>query len=545
MSQRSAPSISSSTGRQIAALQDEARLIQSDAAGAGEDVGGDAFMAAGEGDHKEDDKDDDADQAASATAHQDHHPLNSYIRGGERPARDVQRDIEQGIMDSLTDPYLPSNAGDQSVHRYPPSLNLPKVYSVKGKAKKARSSSHSADSDEEVRRIVAKDLEEGRPITPEPTKIEDLFSLFEQLTPTSRKTALGRLLPVAKGPNHAESDSETPQAQDNPYRRPVAKAPPPTSTPSSSKHKLSPQGLPSLKKIRHQAPLLGRSDSEPSLIRGRPFQPKAKSTATVDLPSLVVINKLRNSMYVPLWHFTQEGIVEGRARDAHVVHTTTPTIAQLLDSSGPNAQLGQHKKQDPAMSYAEMSSAFKAFDKSMEKVVAEAKGEVKEWLQIEKDAWVDMWSSVRDHPLIGKSGGWAILARYVDLLRHDYYDAPYGYRLDPATWQSDIMARVKMFLDFNSIIEASSSSSGAHQAGHGGNQQASSSSGKSAQKKNKAQGGKQPFSSGASTSPDGLGACFVCGSRVRHNINDCNRVPEGRETAHAKRDASRKLIRAS
>ncbi|CAD6889706.1 unnamed protein product [Tilletia caries] len=360
MSQRSVPSISSSTGRQMAALQDEARLIQSDAAGAGEDLGGDALMAAGEDDHPGDDKDD-ADQAASATALQDHQPLNTYIRGGERPARDVQRDIEQGIMDSLTDPYLPSNAGDQSVHRYPPSLNLPKV-------------------------------------------------------------ALGRLLPVAKGPNHAGSDSET--AQDNPYRRPVTKAPPPTSTPSSSKHKLSPQGLPSLKKIRHQAPLLGRSDSEPSLIRGRPFQPKAKSTATVDLPSLVVINKLRNSMYVPLWHFTQEGIVEGRARDAHVVHTTTPTIAQLLDSSGPNAQLGQHKKQDLAMSYAEMSSAFKAFDKSMEKVVAEAKGEVKEWLQIEKDAWVDMWSSVRDHPLIGKSGGWAILARYVDLLRHDYYDAP-------------------------------------------------------------------------------------------------------------------------
>ncbi|KAE8241335.1 hypothetical protein A4X03_0g8172 [Tilletia caries] len=197
------------------------------------------------------------------------------------------------------------------------------------------------------------------------------------------------------------------------------------------------------------------------------------------------------------------------------------------------------------MSYAEMSSAFKAFDKSMEKVVAEAKGEVKEWLQIEKDAWVDMWSSVRDHPLIGKSGGWAILARYVDLLRHDYYDAPYGYRLDPATWQPDIMARVKMFLDFNSIIEASSSSSGGHQTGHGGNQQASSSSGKTSQKKSKAQGRKQPFSSGASTSPDGLGACFVCGSRVLHNINDCNRVPEGRETAHAKRDASRKLIRAS
>ncbi|CAD6939579.1 unnamed protein product, partial [Tilletia laevis] len=110
------------------------------------------------------DDNDDADQAASATAHQDQQPLNSYIRGGERPARDVQRDIEQGILDSLTDPYLPSNAGDQSVHRYPPSLNLPKVYS---------------------------DLDEGRPITPEPTKIEDLFSLFEQLTPTSRKVALG------------------------------------------------------------------------------------------------------------------------------------------------------------------------------------------------------------------------------------------------------------------------------------------------------------------------------------------------------------------
>ncbi|CAD6885703.1 unnamed protein product, partial [Tilletia caries] len=104
-----------STGRQMAALQDEARLIQSDAAGAGEDVGDDAVMAAGEGVHPEDDNDD-ADQAASATAHQDQQPLNSYIRGGERPARDVQRDIEQGIMDSLTDPYLPSNAGDQSIH---------------------------------------------------------------------------------------------------------------------------------------------------------------------------------------------------------------------------------------------------------------------------------------------------------------------------------------------------------------------------------------------------------------------------------------------
>ncbi|CAD6983417.1 unnamed protein product [Tilletia controversa] len=152
------------------------------------------------------------------------------------------------------------------------------------------------------------------------------------------------------------------------------------------------------------------------------------------------------------------------------------------------------------MTYREMSAAFNTFIKTMEKVVHEASGEEKEWLGIEKDAWVEMWTMIRDHEFIAKPNGWSILALYVDFLRHDYYDAPYGSRLDPSCWQKDIMAKIRAQFEFGGILSASSSSA-AQSAASGINiigQASSSSSSRSQRKKERGAQGAQPFQQGPS-----------------------------------------------
>ncbi|CAD6891927.1 unnamed protein product [Tilletia caries] len=452
-------------------LQAQARLVDNSAAGAGADVVEDDLLSAD--DHAEGAPDDNRAPVANEEIAQDDFQRDLDERARRRVPdyanldleEDVRqffktcddpgtlahkRRVEDGLRGALQDPFAEPRQGPFPQH--PEQRKITKTYSSKGKSRRLSSDSDSELS-EEVRRQVRRQLKAQRPITPERKNVDDLFDLFKQLSPGSKKEAVGRL--ATKDQAAADSDSDA--SYGNPYTKKKPSVTAPSSSASSSKHKLSPLHMSTHKK-KKVAPALSRYDSEPSVLRGRPFQPKAKSSASIDLPALVVVNKLRSSLYVPLWHFTQEGVADGRAREAHVLQTTNPTLTQLLETSGNHAPLGQHKKQDRAMTYREMSAAFNTFIKTMEKVVHEASGEEKEWLEIEKDAWAEMWAMIRDHEFIAKPNGWSILALYVDFLRHDYYDAPYGNRLDPSCWQKDIMAKIRAQFEFGGILSASSSS---------------------------------------------------------------------------------------
>ncbi|CAD7060892.1 unnamed protein product [Tilletia caries] len=328
-------------------LQAQARLVDNSAAGAGADVVEDDLLSAD--DHAEGAPDDNRAPVANEEIAQDDFQRDLDERARRRVPdyanldleEDVRqffktcddpgtlahkRRVEDGLRGALQDPFAEPRQGPFPQH--PEQRKITKTYSSKGKSRRLSSDSDSELS-EEVRRQVRRQLKAQRPITPERKNVDDLFDLFKQLSPGSKKEAVGRL--ATKDQAAADSDSDA--SYGNPYTKKKSAVTAPSSSASSSKHKLSPLHMSTHKK-KKVAPALSRYDSEPSVLRGRPFQPKAKSSASIDLPALVVVNKLRSSLYVPLWHFTQEGVADGRAREAHVLQTTNPTLTQLLETSG-------------------------------------------------------------------------------------------------------------------------------------------------------------------------------------------------------------------
>ncbi|CAD6983412.1 unnamed protein product [Tilletia controversa] len=352
-----------STVEQMQQLQAQARLVDNSAAGAGADVVEDDLVEANEQEDvaPEDNRAPVTDKVgiqddlqrnvieyaprripdyANLDLEED---VRQFFKSCDPDALAHKKRVEDGLRGALQDPFEEPQQGPFHKHREPEQHKVTKTHASKGKARR-RSSDSDSELSEEVRRQVRRQLKSQRPRTPERTNVDDLFNLFKQLSPSSKQEAVGRL--ATKGQDAADSDSDA--SYGNPYTKKKPSFAAPSASASSSKHKLSPLWGSSIKK-KKVAPPLSRYDSEPSVLRGRPFQPKAKSSASIDLPSLVVVNKLRSSLYVPLWHFTQEGVADGRAREAHVLQTTNPTLTQLLETSSNHAPLGQHKKQDRAI----------------------------------------------------------------------------------------------------------------------------------------------------------------------------------------------------
>ncbi|KAE8222055.1 hypothetical protein CF326_g8447 [Tilletia indica] len=396
--------VANTTAEQMAKLQDEMRSA--------------AAMAALTGGSNKDNEEfsEGGDQGGDLEGLGD----DEWEAGRQKKAQDeadqLQYFLDQQAANNLNkaDPFIPTRRKSS------------KTYSKKGKAKAS-----------------------SRPITP-------------KLSPDSRRAGLKKLL---KTDEEEWSDDEVEEEPINPYQtkgkakkkleslyRSLA-----SSKRNPAKRQRSPNEFAVLKRSRVDPPLLQSSKNESAILKGRPFQPKAKITSTVDMPSYVVINKLRNSMYVPMWHFTQEGIIAGRARDANVSYAAGATLSKLLDTLGTNtklidhrkedSQLIDHRKEDSQLSFQEMTSAFQIFKKVMAKVVAEADEEVKEWLLIEKLGFEAMWEMLQEHSFLHKEIGWPWLAKYVEKFRVEYYNSPHGRRPDPSEWSDDVWKLVKDEVD--------------------------------------------------------------------------------------------------
>ncbi|KAE8226947.1 hypothetical protein CF319_g537 [Tilletia indica] len=372
----------------------------------------------------------------------------------------------------------------------------------------------------------------SRPEQVRAIQLNEFAALFDDMTPKTKQAAISRALDINAAMNEEGDEHDEVLDQVNPYRK-LKKQPPVVDKPrreveDSLKRDRSPQEIQSIKRARMQSEILHRSDSEPLIMRGAPFKPGAKSGASVDMPSLVILNKLRNSMYVPLWHLTQEGIAVGRARDAHVVYSTTAALSKLFDTMGANAQLDSPRKEDWALSFLEMSSAHKTLFKVFDKIIAEASGEVKQWLTMEKEGWQAAWKTVKDNEFSDRESSWPYMAMYIDKLRHDYYDTAYGGRPDINEWQEPIWKRAKDAMEFRSSGAGPQGKSSSGES-HGASSSAASSSSRTKSSK--------PFPSGTPRQPRQGGACFQCGHRTKHDFGQCSKSPDGR-AAHSKRNAT-------
>ncbi|KAE8221495.1 hypothetical protein CF319_g5157, partial [Tilletia indica] len=266
-------------------------------------------------------------------------------------------------------------------------------------------------------------------------QLDKFIELFSNMTPRTREAASAHAADMAGGLEQEEEEQwedEVVSDQEVEYANPYRQQAKPTSKSfkaeleraGPSKRQRSPQEMKMTKRSRLDSVGMHHSFSEP-ILKGLPFVPNSTSATTIDMPSLVIINKMRNSMYVPLWHFTQEGIIAGRARDAHVHYSTTASLSKMLDAMGANAQLGDPKKEDKHMSYLEMSSAMTTYFKVYDKIIVESDSEAAEWLTYERDAWKQTWHIVSNHQFIHRGKiGWKWLSAYVDKFRHEYFDSP-------------------------------------------------------------------------------------------------------------------------
>ncbi|CAD6892861.1 unnamed protein product [Tilletia caries] len=237
---------SDSTVERMQQLQAQARLVDNSAAGAGADVVEDDLVEVG-------------DQEGSAPvpdyANLDlEEDVRQFFKTCDDPGTLAhKRRVEDGVRGALQDPFAEPRQGPFPQHLE--QRKITKTYSSKGKSRRLSSDSDSELS-EEVRRQVRRQLKAQRPITPERKNVDDLFDLFKQLSPGSKKEAVGRL--ATKDQAAADSDSDA--SYGNPYTKKKPSVTAPSSSASSSKHKLSPLHMSTHKK-KKVAPGLSRYDS--------------------------------------------------------------------------------------------------------------------------------------------------------------------------------------------------------------------------------------------------------------------------------------------
>ncbi|KAK0519923.1 hypothetical protein OC835_007370, partial [Tilletia horrida] len=267
----------------------------------------------------------------------------------------------------------------------------------------------------------------------------------------------------------------------------------------------------------------------------------ASSAVPVVHPS--VTNKLANSQYVPLWHFTSEGIDKGYSK-ALKAKDFGDTVSSFLDAAGKAAELATTERKDSQLSFTEMYQAVKVWGNTM-KDILDAETDEERYYILEDDylGWCKQFDLVFDHGVLKEDPeAWSYVAKYVEDLRKKYFAKEIGFRIDPTFIHDDIFIPLKtkyeaakafapvkqalqQQLDKLSGVAGSSFGGGGHRQGqHGGGGPGSGSSSSHQPKKPKPQQGMvgKPFLQGTESKPTRSGACVICGAReVGHDYQYC------------------------
>ncbi|KAK0517967.1 hypothetical protein OC842_007942, partial [Tilletia horrida] len=124
----------------------------------------------------------------------------------------------------------------------------------------------------------------------------------------------------------------------------------------------------------------------------------ASSAVPVVHPS--VTNKLANSQYVPLWHFTSEGIDKGYSK-ALKAKDFGDTVSSFLDAAGRATELATTERKDSQLSFTEMYQAVKVWGNTM-KDLLDAEMDEERYYILEDDylGWCKQFDLVFDHGVL-------------------------------------------------------------------------------------------------------------------------------------------------
>ncbi|KAK0519698.1 hypothetical protein OC835_007443 [Tilletia horrida] len=469
--------------------------------------------------------------------------------------------------------------------------------------------SDNSDDESDVNQAV---FHEPRASTPEPSSsAQELLKKFAEFSPGSRQELLLAISRVPSIPSSLDGPPNISGVTPVPSSS-IAAVPAVVSQPSSVTANLyQTQDFSGTSGPSAQAPMaaslplgpfsssigqgLSRSMSaqDPHLLLG--YNPEGKvSSDMVQLPCQATVNKVANSMFIELYHFTPAGIAAGYQKNP-----MSETGKRLGDLLGAEIQLPAVKILDEHMSFDQAYRATKNHVATIRHAARQQIDPTKKMIlsneaEVWKKAYEDIMESLRP---------WHMKVVYLAILRQQYYLSTVGsQRPNPSLWQDDIWQHVRsMFEDragaspatvpslLGSVTLPSGGQGGVYAASYGGGVGGGHSSGfgggygsghsgfpgggggwntpgpaaggfyqVSGRGRGRSGGGggfggssgsrPKPFppsSQGASRSASGA-ICIICGRSqdiFRHEFRTCNGSPAGRGQAHCWRNDQGHLFR--
>ncbi|KAL9937581.1 hypothetical protein V8E36_003126 [Tilletia maclaganii] len=318
-------------------------------------------------------------------------------------------------------------------------------------------------------------------------------------------------------------------------------------------------------------PELQRSKSagDPHLLLG--YNPTGQLEDVFPLPCQTTLNKVAQSHFVDLWHFTKEGIAAGYNKNPPI----STTGNRLMDQLGTELVL---PKMPLELFNNAQAAHIRAIKHSARQQILPEKAQL---LYNKAEIWEKAYSLVirksQDH-------GWASMAIYMGMLRQQYYlRLPGEDRFNPGIWQPKVWESVLYVRQQNQLegrlpyqsaqgmigslpsygavqsygmVAASPAYMGFPEAPFYQYQQAgpsrtsgSGSGSRSSKRGRGGGGGLKPFQSASQGSARSFGGvCIICGQSNeahKHDFKTCSSPPPGRSTPSVIRNSQGHLLRAS
>ncbi|KAL9937333.1 hypothetical protein V8E36_003742 [Tilletia maclaganii] len=196
------------------------------------------------------------------------------------------------------------------------------------------------------------------------------------------------------------------------------------------------------------------------------FQSGRQWSASVSLPHSSVLGNVASSTYVPLWHFTPEGIRAGYEKGM----TTTKTGRALIEQLGAQVELADVKVADGRMSFHQFFAAADTWVAAIRHCAVTAQDPVAaSMLSQEAEGWGTAMQNLLSAPEAKTPEVWKFQARYAEMLRREFYAFPPGeLRLDPSKHQHEIWEQVKRNVQVFGFGDSGGGGSGAGTSQHRG-----------------------------------------------------------------------------
>ncbi|KAE8187778.1 hypothetical protein CF328_g6807 [Tilletia controversa] len=288
-------------------------------------------------------------------------------------------------------------------------------------------------------------------------------------------------------------------------------------------------------------PLLTRNKTIADPLGHVGYNPNGVVGSFFKMPATSVIEKVAAPIYVPLWHFTTEGIAEGY----HHMSNWTEVGKRLANVLQSEVELPPIKIPDEFMGF---ETFFQAADYQVKVLREIAKGEI---------------DPLKQMMLLD----WALIMRYIFYLRSQYYSIPVGpARINPSLWQPAIWDTVLSERQGSQLSGSTAyfPSGQVQQPQHLAfqyqsqpfaqqqqqpvqQQQQQQAQGQGSSSRKKAAKQQQPFQSGSRGGTQAApGACVICGkTTIPHNFKECNSPPTGKSAPFASRNEAGHLVRIS